>query len=566
MRKTRRDMTRKSAVVCWAVVLLLCSASSMANGLQAWLDTQQIGEGQSVKLYLMVPADAAGEPELSALRRNFDILNIDQGSRMQVLNGHPRPMRTWQLTLTPKRPGKLSVPALRIGQATSPPLQLEVLPSVQVPANRVLRDVMLQTDVNQQRPYVQAKVIYTVRLYTRLDLHQVHFTEPEALGSIIERLGEDKKYNTYFGRYRYHVLQRRFVIFPQRSGRLAIISPLLQAQIREKKRERPLQMRGPEIALEVQPQPDATLKPWLPAESLSLSESWSPDLPSFRVGEPVTRSITITAQGVTAAQLPDLAQSSPQEIQLYPQRPVSTTQASDNTLVTRKVLNYAMVAKRAGNYSLPEIRLSWWDTATGERKTEVLAARDIVVLPGKGVDEGGAGSIANDSFPADSELDAWWQSAGNAWKKGTANWPWLILLLAMAWLTKRIVRWRGRRLRSSAVPPKPAAPAPAVSDALLRFELACKQKNPHLTRKALIDWAAATWPNDPPQRLDRLAKRLPPQAADQLAGIDRALYAPTGEAWDGMGTLSALLPLLQDAAKDQGAKHDTQVLPPLYPE
>ena len=568
MRKTRPNRACPSAVILLALLLASCSIAAMADGLQAWLDRTQIGEGQSVKLYLMAQADAAGQPDLSPLRRDFDISNIEQYMQMQVLNGRPTNTRTWQLTLMPKQPGKLSVPSLRMGQATSAPLVLEVFPAAQVPANRVLRDVMLQTDVSQQRPYVQGKVIYTVRLYTRLDLHQVGFTQPEVSNTLVERLGADTKYNTYFGRYRYHVLQRRFALFPQRSGRLSIISPLLNAQVREKKSQWPLQLRGPEITLDVQPQPDPTLNPWLPAESLSLSETWSPDPPGFRVGEPVKRSITITAQGVAAAQLPDIPQATPEEINLYPERPVSTSQASGNTLLTTKVFNYALVARHAGNYRLPEVSLSWWDATTGERKTEVLAARDIVVLPGTEPVEDGP-QMAHDRFLPDIEFDidlgAWWQSVRKAWDASSKFWPWLALSFALLGLMGIFAWWRRRQTHDAVLARTPATSVKSGDDALRRFEHACKEKDPHRAREALIDWATATWPNDPPRRLGQLAQRLPPQGAEYLEGIDRALYAPTGDTWDGLSALAALQPLLQDAAKGQENKQDTQALPPLYP-
>jgi len=567
MRKTQRNMTRQAVSRCLLLLLLSYSLSPLADGLQAWLDRTQVGEGQSVQLHLIAPPGAAGEPELSALRKHFDIRNIEQGSQVQVLNGQPVNMRSWQLALSPKRPGRLTVPALRVGQATSAPLQLDVLPAGQVPVNRVLRDVMLQTDVSQLQPFVQGKVIYTLRLYTRLDLRKVHFSDPEVLGAIVERLGEDRKYNTYLGRYRYHVLQRRFVLFPQRSGRLSVISPLLNAEVREKKRQWPLQMRGPEITLDVQPQPDTTLHPWLPAESLSLSETWSPDPSRFQAGKPMNRSIVITAQGVSAAQLPDLPQTVPQGISLYPEQPVSSTRATDNTLITRKVLNHALVASREGNYRLPELSLTWWDVTTGTRKTEVLPARDIAVLPAAASDRREPQPADKDVYLAGVNLDAWWQSVDNAWQRLRPMWPWLTMLVLMAFLANLFFRWRGTRNRNAPTTPPstpPVKPGQSGGNALHDFEHACQQNDPHRAREALLDWASATWSDDPPQGLDRLATRLGPQATDPLAGIDRALYAPKGDAWDGTGVLAVLQPLLRDAARNRGTRVDKSALPPLY--
>lgn len=571
MRKKWRDIRRLS-LVAWLVLFLLgFCVTAVAEDLQAWLQTTQIGEGQSVDLYLVAPATAGGDPELSALREDFDVSKIVEGSQVQMLNGYPTNMRSWQLTLTPKRPGRLTVPALRLGQAVSAPLVLEVFPAGQVPANRVLRDVMLQTLVSQQRPFVQGKVIYTIRLYTRLDLRQVHFSEPEVMDTLVERLGEDTKYNTHLGRYRYHVLQRRFVLFPQRSGRLSIISPQLNAQVREKQRQWPLQLRGPEIMLDVQTQPDVTVDPWLPAESLSLSEIWSPDPPLFRVGEPVNRSVVITAQGLTAAQLPDLPQSAPPGISLYPERPISSTQASVNTLVTKKVINYAFVPKREGTYHLPVISLAWWDTTTGQRRTAVLPGRDILVQPGTGQGKAetqpatDAGYLSELNLSLPDLVERWRPWVRKAWDGVTTSWPWLLLILVLAWLARSVLRWRGSRMEQT--PETSAAPVPSAQppgNAWRRFERACNQGDPHMAREALIEWAAGTWPDDPPQRLDQLAQRLPPGAAVYLSEIDRALYAATPEAWDGKGTLAALQGEIGETGNDKAVPRDSQALPPLY--
>jgi len=232
------------------------------------------------------------------------------------------------------------------------------------------------------------------------------------------------------------------------------------------------------------------------------------------------------------------------------------------------VFSYALVARQAGNYRLPEVNLSWWDATTGERKTEQLAARDIVVLPGEEpVEEGPQTTTAR--FLPDIELDidlgAWWQSARKAWDASSKFWPWVALLFALVGLMGLFAWWRRRHIQNLAMAPGPPAPLQFADDALRRFESACKEKDPHRAREALIDWATATWPDDPPRRLGRLAQRLPPTAADYLEGIDRALYAPTGDTWDGPGTLAELLPMLEDANRDRDAKQDTQAVPPLYP-
>src|SRR6185436_3860414 len=58
--------------------------------------------------------------------------------------------------------------------------------------------------------------------------------------------------------------------------------------------------------------------PWLPARSLSLSESWSPEPDHTQVGDSLTRSLTVTAEGLSSTQLPPLPGTDVGGLRRYP--------------------------------------------------------------------------------------------------------------------------------------------------------------------------------------------------------------------------------------------------------
>ena len=86
---------------------------------------------------------------------------------------------------------------------------------------------------------------------------------------------------------------------------------------------KPVVARSAEIILNVQPQPASySGRAWLPASDLSLSESWSQDLnDEVHVGDAITRTITVEADGLTSAQLPTIPKPRLQNANIYP-RPV----------------------------------------------------------------------------------------------------------------------------------------------------------------------------------------------------------------------------------------------------
>jgi hypothetical protein len=608
--------------VLLSLAVFLFSLDAIGAGVDARLDRAKVAEGETVLLTLSTAGEGTGSPDLSPLAEDFDVLNQGQSTRLQIVNGRTSSSREWQIVLAPKRVGQLRVPALDLGGALSEPLTLEVLPAAQAAKTGSPRPVLLEVEVSPDKPYVQGKVIYTVRLLSRLPLRQATLTDPSAGNAIIERLGEDKHYDTDRDGKIYQVIERRYAMFPQHSGELQIDPPLLSAKIPERGQEgpslrerffggrdlfpnfdrifgsdpfaemgdifeqtRPMQLRGRDVTLDVQPQPAGTPTPWLPAESLTLSEVWSPNPPEFRVGEPVTRTITITARGVTAAQLPDLTQHTVPEINVYPDKMQVETRADGDTLVAHKVLKAALVPSTPGRFTLPEIKLNWWDTESDKLQVARLPAREIQVLPGaagaaaamsapKQATTPSTTALESASAPARIETAKATGSTG-AWAstiqaiRATPCWSWLTSAFALAWLISTGLWWRARSTRPAVTVTAGetrTAAQPDAGEALHQFELACRNDDAKSARQALLDWAAARWPDRRLRRLEDLAQRLPPEAARPLSELDRYLYAGSAQSGNGTNAWRQLAPLLRKVAKSADRKAPDTPLPPLYPQ
>jgi hypothetical protein len=610
-----------------ALLALLLSLQVAAAGLSGRLDRTRIAEGETVVLTLTAPGDAAGAPDPAPLTSDFDLLDQSQSTRMSIVNGHSSTTREWQWVLAPKRAGRLSIPSLRLGRSFSEPLALEVLPAAQAAKLGEARPVLLEVEAQPQQPYVQGQVVYSVRILSRVPLGRASLSEPQAGDAVIERLGEDKQYSTYRDGRQYQVIERRYAVFPQHSGKLEIAAPVLSAQIPEQgqrrgglrerlfghdpfanmqsffghdpfaemggifEQTRPVQVRGRRTDLEVRPQPAGTASPWLPAESLSLAENWSPDPPVFRIGEPVTRTLTVTAEGLTAAQLPDLRPGVPAGVKVYPDQAHGETRTQGDTLVAQKVLKIALVPSQSGELTLPEVRLHWWDTRTGKPQVAQLPARTVEVLPAAaGVSApppvapsrsaqaagepsepvAAARPVAAAPSPAggDSRLSRLGEGLIRDSGLPAGYWPWLAGVLALAWFASTLLwlRARGAGPAASAASALPARPAPDPVKALAAVKRVCEVGDARAARRALLAWAAARWPGGPPQGLEALAQRLDGQAPGALRELDRVLYAGAEGTWDGASAWQRLAPSLgRDPRRGARGGRDS-ALPPLYPQ
>jgi hypothetical protein len=88
------------------------------------------------------------------------------------------------------------------------------------------------------------------------------------------------------------------------------------------------------VTLEVKPAPATfTGRHWLSAEQLVLKEEWSGDNQEMKVGEPLTRTLRILANGATVGQLPELnVGQTDDKLKTYPDQPVLQEQKNRKAL------------------------------------------------------------------------------------------------------------------------------------------------------------------------------------------------------------------------------------------
>lgn len=137
------------------------------------------------------------------------------------------------------------------------------------------------------------------------------------------------------------------------------------------------------------------------------------------------------------------------------------------------------------------------------------------------------------------------------------------VLLFVLWAATVFAWWRSRRAVGAAVAEDPRAPG--MMRARRALEAACAGDDADAARNALLDWAAAAWPDAPPRSLGETARRLRPPLEAPVRELDRFLYAPGEASWNGeelgrevkVGLRRAVRPARTDALS---------ALPPLYPE
>ncbi|MEO1887660.1 MAG: BatD family protein, partial [Methyloprofundus sp.] len=187
------------------------------------IDRNPVNLQESFQLTFTASYDPDGEPDFSPLDKDFEILNQSQQQSVQIINWEKTKSIQWILIVMAKHTGKLVIPAINFGNDSSQFAAIVVNDSSQV--NNTNEDLFLQVEVSTTEPYIQQQVIYTLKLFRKVNIAQASLTEPELADALIEKLSEDTNYNTQFQGENYVVTKRKYAIFPQKSG-IATITPL----------------------------------------------------------------------------------------------------------------------------------------------------------------------------------------------------------------------------------------------------------------------------------------------------------------------------------------------------
>ncbi len=558
--------------IVW-IALITVTINAQATELRAWLDRDTMQIGETVTLNVEITGTTNSEsPDFSALKQDFQLLGTSSSTSVNMVNGSSSAKLLWAVGLEPKHEGTIVVPALTIGGASTAALSLKVLPAPAGATGKQGDDVYIEVKAEPQSPYVQQQIRYSVKLYFAVNLTDGNIEEPHADGLVVKKLGQDQNYQAMVGGRRYHVIERHYALAAEKSGTLTLPAINFRGRAIDPgdvnsffNRGRTLSARSDAIALEVRPRPaDSGTASWLPAVALSLAADAVDGTTTARVGEPLTLTLRIKAQGLSQEQLPELELPHIDGADVYPDKSVTHTRDNDGWLYAERERKFAIVPTRAGKLALPALSIDWWDTEHDRGVTAQLPAQEFDVQATAVVAPTPSRSVATE--PADAQKPgAIEPNAALPTFSGEPAWRLIAFISFGLWVLSvaggcvfMYVR-RQRRLRGNEAP----ALKHRSKAAKIQFRVACAKTNLSAISNALLVWARDERPDL--RNLGELARVLTDaNQREALSELERARY--------GGGADTGLVVRLRHAfaqgfSFEMGSTLGTpnSVLPPLYP-
>jgi hypothetical protein len=389
----------KTFITALAIFLssaLFASNAIAASQIIATIDKNPVVVNESFILKITIDDDVdTNALNTSVLLKDFVVGRTSVSSQTSMVNFKTTRTTTWSTLLISKKAGDFIIPPLSIEGIKSDAIKVKVLAEKDPRADKQ-QDLFITSEISAKEVYVQQQLTLTVKLHFAAELKRGSLTEPTLEGASITQIGKDKEEDTIINGRRFRVIERTYAINPKNSGNFVLKSPVFSGEILTPSTRRnnmfsfsetkPVSVIGDEIPLVVRPIPETFQGTWLPSDLLAIHQNWQPDVTTFKVGEPITRTITLTAAGLSEEQLPVLDMAVPKGLKVYPDQAELHTGMSSGHLVSQKVRNFAIVASKPGEYELPEINIPWWNTVTNRYQVATIATQKITVLPNSDIE------------------------------------------------------------------------------------------------------------------------------------------------------------------------------------
>ena len=319
----------------------------------------------------------------------------------------------------------------------------------------------LEMEVDDRNPYVQQSVGVVVRLYYASQLLSGELGLDAPDGASMQRVGQDRSLVREVNGRRYNLVERRYLLIPERSG------PLLLPGARFEGRAAGgffdemfgggngrLRATAPDQPLQVQAQPATAPQPWLPLHDLRLRYTAAPN--RARAGEAVTVVVEAVADGATRAQFPELPEiDAGADAQVFAEPAQYDESFNGSTPQLKLTRRYAIVPRQPGTLVVPGLRMPWWDVRNAQAQTATLP--DLTLTVGQGSSAAPATPPPQDTREALPDGETGTVSPALPAAAPARPWGWIAAAagFALLWLLTLAWGWRRRR--------QPVVSAPAVA-------------------------------------------------------------------------------------------------------
>jgi len=522
--------------------------------------------------FSLVAEDEGGDisPDITPLLKDFKILS--RGQSQQLIMNHQKTIQytQWFFSLMPLHAGEITIPSFTLGNVSSHPITIKISETEQpLPQNNP--SVFIRTSITPQSSYVQQQMIYSLRIYYRRSIQNPTLNMTNTEDYLMQHLAPDESYSKIIGGIAYQVIEQRYALFPQHSGTLKMPVPTLSGHIQEdapadywgmEDRFKLFTVSGKEKELNILPIPSQHSQDWwLPANKVTLTQSFSQPLETLTLGSPLTRTITLEVNGLLESQLPNLTFPSIEGLQIYPDKATTTQEITPSGIISKKTFKIAYIPNHPGIITLPPIHVTWWNGKTNQSEQAALASEKLNIIPQ---------NLTNREIsptppqPLQVSLDTPTHTTPSLLKSSSFTitpWFWISTSLLALWLITLFFLFIQRKKMRA--PLRDKKNEYSLRKARNHLKKTCFSNHPKAAKTAFLNLAHALWPEESFLNLSQVKAKLSDETAiEAINTLEKVLYTPAKTPWNGAACWEAVKNRMVKPSHTEGEK--TSSPPHLY--
>ncbi len=369
--------------------------------LSASIDRNEISMGDQIYYSLTINGSLnAPKPKIPEVE-GLSIYSAGSSSSISIINGKVESYLKLTYVVTPDREGSFRIPPAEIvnnGQKYfSNSISFKVLkqsinnnPQKNISQNsnnyqtvsnnyssRNIRNIFVKNFLDKKSVYINEPLILTFKLYTRVNfLSQPIFTPSTTNSFWKEDLPVDKEYEDFYDNFKYHIVEKKVVLYPTSEGIQSIAPATLDCTVEEPidednfwgssffSRGKELKLKTDILKVNVKPLPNRNI----PKDFSGTVGDYNMDVKiisegQYKVGEPITFDIAISGRGniniITAPKLENT-----QNFKVYDPVEKIDVKKDEYGLKGSKHFKIMVVPLVQGKQELPVVKYSFFNFKT----------------------------------------------------------------------------------------------------------------------------------------------------------------------------------------------------------
>ncbi|MGD9671620.1 MAG: hypothetical protein AB7U75_21670 [Hyphomicrobiaceae bacterium] len=350
----------------------------------------------------------------------------------------------------------------------------------------------------------------------------------------ITRIGSTLNMSDRQGDVSYAGIHYEFLIYPQEAGTYAAASgqtvTVTFADDPPHTREATVQMPAVNFQAVI-PEAARDLDPFVSATALSLQQEIHPSSDSLKVGDAITRVVTIKAEGTPAMLLPLTPFASIAGTRIYPSKPLLNDQFDQraDVLTSTRTDSATYMLQTAGTVNLPAVEIAWWNVKDQKIDHTQASSQSFSVAggPAAGKDTSEYGGLSAPRKIVLFILEHWFAVLSAVAALAAVIWSVPPVLRSLT----RYLRHRHQVYRQSET---------FAFEELRRF---ARQGDTRSTYRALLVWLSRFEPAAPSGTIKALTTwARDPALSREISALEHHLFAtvPGPDKWSGDALIKAI--------------------------